>query len=224
MNKETIQNWARELVEANPDNFHSPEDYIRHLGEVYDVAEVVVGNILAKYPNIPLIAEEISLAAGLHDIGRPLEKDQTFHELRGARLIEENGLTKGVAPSLREVDRIAQMIRPHGFVYEMWHDPDCADQRSEYEPLDDILLLPRTWQEAIVAYADMANLGGERVRVAERMDELIHRYEHDPKYKNEMIVRTAQTALDRLLSLAERVELLEQGKMNDKEIVQYGFL
>ncbi|MBI5398604.1 hypothetical protein HZB03_04015 [Candidatus Woesearchaeota archaeon] len=97
MDKNSIQNWARNLVEANPDHLNDPDNYIKHIGQVYNLAEGVVRNILARYPNIPLIGEEVSLASGLHDIGRPLQKDQTVHELRGARYSEQEGLKKGVA-------------------------------------------------------------------------------------------------------------------------------
>lgn len=224
MNKNAVQNWARNLVEANPDNLHDPDDYVRHIGQVYGLAEGVVRNILAKYPNIPLIGEEVSLASGLHDIGRPLQKDQTFHELRGARYIEQEGLEKGVASSLRDIYRIAQMFRSHGFAYECWQDSDCTEKRKEFEPLEACLLVPRTWQEAIVTYSDLASQNEERIKVEDRLNELFHRYEGDPRYQNETIVRVARAGLNRILELAERVEALEQGKLTEQDIVRYGFL
>ncbi len=224
IDKNSVQNWARSLVEANPNSLNSPDNYVRHIGQVYDLAEGVVRNIRAKYPNIPIISEEVSLASGLHDIGRPLKKDQTFHELRGANYVEQEGLEKGVAGSLRNIYRIAQMFRSHGFAYEFWQDKEYGESRKEFEPLEACLLIPRTWQESIVTYSDLASHNGERVKVEDRMSELLHRYENDPKYQKGTVVRAAKTAQNRVLELAERVEALEQGKLTEQDIARYGFL
>ncbi len=224
MDKIEALDWAKALIEANPDNLKDPDKYLVHLASTYDLAEVVVGGIFSHYPGIPLVGEEVSAASGLHDIGRPLNKDQTFHELRGARHIEHEGLEKGVASSLRDVYRIAQMIRPHGFAYELWQDPECAGGREVFEPLETALLVPRTWQEAIVTYSDLASFNGERITVEKRMDELLERYENDPKYQAGAVVRAATAARNRVLELAERVEALEQGKLTEQDIARYGFL
>lgn len=224
MNKNRIQTWARNLVEANPNTLNDPDNYIKHIGQVYDLAEGVVRNILARYPNIPIISEEVSLASGLHDIGRPLKKDQIFHGLRGANYTEKEGLEKGVATSLRDIYRIAQMFRSHGFTYEFWQDPECAELKSEFEPLESALLVPRTWQEAIVTYSDLASHNGKRIKVEDRMSELLQRYENDSTYQTGTVVKAAKTAQNRVLELAERVEALEQGRLTEQDIVRYGFL
>lgn len=224
MNKTAVKNLAQELVEANPDSLNDPDSYLLHVEQVYSLAEKIVANILKRYPKIPLIKEEISLASGLHDIGRPMQKDQTFHELRGARYIEQKGLEKGVAHSLKEAYRIAQMFRSHGFVYEFWQDSSFSESRKEFEPLEACLLVPRTWQEAIVTYSDLASQKGQRIKVQDRMAELFDRYEHDSKYKNAGVVRVAKTAFPRILELAERIEALEQGKLTEHDIARFGFL
>lgn len=224
MDKKAVQSWGRKLVEANPDTLTDPDNYIKHIGQVYDLAEGVVRNILAKYPNIPLVGEEVSLASGLHDIGRPLQKDQTLHELRSAKYTEQEGLGEGVSASLIGVYRVAQMFRSHGFAYEFWQDPECSDKRKEFEPLEACLLVPRTWQEAIVTYSDLASHNGERIKVEDRMNELFHRYENNAKYQDGTVVRAARTGLNRILELAERVEALEQGKLTEQDIARYGFL
>lgn len=223
MDKNRIQTLARELIAAHPDALNNPDNLILHLGQVYDLTEIIVKNIRTKYNNIP-ITDEVVLASGLHDIGRPLEKDQTFHGLRGANYIEQEGLKQAVANSVKDTYRIAQMIRSHAFAYEHWTDPDCAKLKKEFVPLESCLLVPRTWQEAIVTYSDLASLNGERIKVEDRMKELIHRYENDPRYHNGIVVRGAKTALNRILELAERVEALEQGKLTEQEILRFGFL
>ena len=64
------------------------------------------------------------MATGLHDVGKPLMKGQLFHELRGARYIEENGIKEGVSSSIIDVYRIAQMFRPHHVVAEQFSDEE----------------------------------------------------------------------------------------------------
>jgi len=224
MNKNGVLNWAQELIETNPNNLCSPDDYIKHVSQVYDTAKIVVGNILSKYPNISMNGEEVVLAAGLHDIGRPLNKDQIFHELRGANYVERGGLKRGVANSLKDIYKIAQMIRSHGAVYESWQESGCAERRKEFEPLEICLLIPRTWQEAIVTYSDLASLNSERAKVKDRLDELLQKYESNPKYQNRCILSAVKNSQSRLLRLAERVEALEHGKLTEGDICIYGFL
>ncbi len=225
MDKKAVQSWARTLVAKNPNNLIDPDNYITHLGQVYDVAEGVVRNILEKYPNIPIIVGEVSVAAGLHDIGRPLQKDQIFHELRGANYTEQNGLEKGVAGSLKDTYRIAQMFRSHSFAYEHWQDQECVEKRKEFESLDVCLLIPRTWQEAIVTYSDLTSKNGERVEVKNnRFDETLQKYGADPRYQNLAVVKAIKAGINRVLELAVRVEALEQGKLTEQDISKYGFL
>jgi hypothetical protein len=224
MNKTGLIKLATKLVELNPDNLKDPDGYFVHLEGAYNVAQDIVNEITAKYPKIPLIVEEVSLAAGLHDIGRPLREDQLFHELRGAQYIEDFGLEEGVADTEIDVYRIAQMFRPHGTVYERWNDPENAEHREEFEPIDMILLLPRTWQEAIVAFSDVGNEDRKRVDVRARLEEVLKKYETDPKYKSEMTARAIRSGTERLIKLSERVEALADGKLTEKEILRYGFL
>ena len=122
------------------------------------------------------------------------------------------------------MDRIAEMMTPHGFLLEYWLDPDCAYAREEFEPLDENLLVPRFWEQAIVTYADMASCAGERVGVEERIKEIKERYETDPAFKDQVAVRTTEKGEDRILTLAARVEALEQGNLDEHSIAHYEFL
>jgi hypothetical protein len=224
IDKASSQDWARSVVEANPGSLNDPDGYLAHLRQVQNLAEIVVGNILEANPGIPLITKEISVAAGLHDIGMPRLKKKVFHGLEGARYIEQEGLERGVADSLKDVYRIAQMLRSHGFAPEYWQEPEFAGLRKEFEPLNTALLVPRTWQEVIVTYADMTNLGGERVTMEERIAESLERYSNDHRYADAKIVKVTKVAQPRMLQLARRVEALEQGELTTPEIFQYGFL
>ena len=216
---------AKRLVDENEDNLKNPENYINHIRCVYGISLEVLENIFSRYPKIPLPTGEISVAAVLHDIGRPLNKNQIFHELRGARYIEQNGLRDKISDSLEYAFRIAQTFRSHGFVYEHWHDAECLDLRTEFEPLDSRLLIPRTWQEAIVVYSELSNVRGERIPIQKRIDDIWERYK-DPKLNstNPSLLRCMKKGLPRVLETCEAVQKLVEGKLSEKDIARYGFI
>lgn len=223
--KETFQGWMRDLIEENPNVLKNPEGIVNHIGDVYDNANAIFANIKKSYPNLPIATDEIAIAAGLHDIGRPVSPpSQIFHELYSANWIEQNGLEKGIAKSQKDIYRIAQMVRSHGFTYEFWTDELNKDSRKKFEPLDLALTVQRTWQEAIITYADLTSMGGERVTVQEILDDVYKRYSDDTKFKSDAFANATVRAYPRMLEIAERVEALEQGKLTEADIARYGFL
>jgi hypothetical protein len=217
---------ARRLLDEHPDTILG-SSYIGHLESVAEAATETVEQIHKNNSQLRyfLKKEEVALAAALHDVGRVLDQDQLFHELRGAKYIEEHGLENGVAEFPVDVYRIAQMFKSHFLVYEQFNDPDNSEQKEPFKDLDSSLLIPRTWQEAIIVYSDLSLVDGERVSVEERLADIEKRYSSDPRYMdNTSVIRSFEKGKTRLLKLAERVEKLESGKMSDPEIMQYGFL
>ena len=227
MNREGVLTLAKRLMEKNPDNLNGPENYLLHLSDTYLIAKEVVDKITKIYQklNEKLIKEEVSLAAGLHDVGRPLMKDQLFHELRGAKYIEENGIEIGVTNSMTDVYRIAQMFRPHYVIAEQFFDEENNEKRKEFEPLDSRLLVPRNWQEAIVVYSELSNVRGERIPIQKRIDDIWRRYS-DPTLSstNTSLLRCMEKGLPRVMETCEAVQKLIDGKLSEKEIVRYGFI
>ncbi|MCK5594518.1 MAG: hypothetical protein KAI18_04700, partial [Candidatus Aenigmarchaeota archaeon] len=154
-----------------------------------------------------------------------LEKNQLFHELRGAEYIEIHGLEKGVADSIEDLYRIAQMIRPHYVVSEQVGDPENREPLDEFGLLDSDLLIPRTWQESIIIYAELSNVDGRKVSIKERVDDVKDRYTNDPRYNtNTSLVKAMETGLDRVLNVCDRVQNLIDGKYELEEIMKYGFI
>jgi hypothetical protein len=214
-------------MEKYPDSLHSPDDYIEHLRDTYEIAGETVDIAVSQYPGLAqyLYREEVALAGGLHDIGRLLRKDQLFHELRGAKYVEQHGLEEGIAGSLSNVYRIAQMFRPHYLVAEHLANPDNEQDKEEYEPLDSCLLVPRTWQEAIIAYADLSNVRGDRMTPQERINDIRYRYTNDPKYKEDTpVLKAMEAGFNRVLKVCERVEAIKDRKLQMQEVMRYGFL
>lgn len=229
MGVDGVLGLAQELIEQNPTNLDATliDEYLIHLSDSYFIAKETVGIVCEKYPQLKnyLSSDEVALAGGLHDIGRPLRKNQLFHELRGAAFIEAYGLEKGVANSTIDVFRIAQMFRPHFLVAEQFNDPDNSHETSAFKYLNSALLIPRTWQEAIVAYAELSNIRGKRISIRQRIEDIEQRYTNDPKYNsNTSLLRAIQEGVTRIIATCERVEMLKDGKMSEPQIFRYGFI
>ena len=228
MDKQGVLDLAKRLIDENPENILSPESYLSHLGDSYDNAGRVVADVYLKYSGLNrfLNQRETALAGGLHDIGRPLMKDQLFHELRGARYIQEHGLQLDVADNLTEVYRIAQMFTPHFVVSEQFNDENNNEKKKDFKSLDTSLLIPRTWQEKIVVYSELTNINGEQISFKDRITDIQKRYSPGSKFEqtNPSLASAMQKGLKRVLEVCERVQKLRQGKLSEQEIAQYGFL
>ena len=117
------------------------------------------------------------------------------------------------------------MFRSHYVVSEQFVDRENIEETNEFKTLDSALLIPRTWQEAIVIYSELTNVNGERISFKDRVKDIQKRYK-DPEWKksNSSLNRAMETGLPRVLRLCERVEMLKEGKLSEEEIVRYGFL
>tara|TARA_Y100000310_G_C20694653_1_gene824699 strand:- start:1330 stop:3447 length:2118 start_codon:yes stop_codon:yes gene_type:complete len=211
MSKYQGMQWVKKIVEENPGNLKSPGNLMyAHLPFSYDLAEKTTLEILEKYPSLKnnLDVRKIALAAGLHDIGRPLHNNQAFHEIRGYVYIVKEGLKEGVAKSQKEVEEIAQMMLPHGTAYEYYNEDSCAELRAEFSDFGLDQLYPKTLAEAIVDYADMANLNGQEVNVENRWNELMERKGH-----NEISKRVIEGSIDRKIKIAKIMGDLVEGNL-----------
>jgi len=229
MNAGALRRLASELIASHPGTLQPDliAAYLDHLEASYAIAAETVARITTRYPPLQqyLRAEEIALAAGLHDIGRPLDADQLFHELRGAAFVEAQGLALGLAPTQEDVHRLAQMMRPHFVVAEQYADQANAAARARFAPLDPALLIPRTWQEAIVVYAELSNVNGRRVSIEARIADIRKRYPPDSRDGfSASLARAMQEGLPRVCATCARVQRLRDGHLPAPEVARYGFL
>lgn len=224
MKKNSINNLLRKLIDQNPDILYNPNGFLKHSLTSYDLAEKIIREVKQKYPEIPLIQEEICTASGLHDIGRLLKKEQLFHELRSADYIEKCGVKNKITLTQKESVRIAQMVRSHGAVYECWTDYSLNKLKEEFREIDSTLLIPRTWQESIVCFIDMANLNGYIVSLERKMKEAMKRYKNYSKMEYENCSRLLKRAEPRLKLVEQRVNKLRKGQFSKSEIYKYGFI
>ncbi len=227
MNKQGVLDLAKRLMDESDENVLG-ERYLPHLMDAWDNTENVLEEIYLEYPGLKkyIKKEETRLAGGLHDIGRPFKKSQVFHELRGARYIEEKGLGVGIVDNPLDLYRIAQMIRFHGVVSEQWAEEHHRDKRKEFEPLDSGVLIPRSWQEAIITYSELTMVQGHRVTLQEKLADFEKNYGPKGKFlkTNPDFAESLKKGLPRLIEVCESVDRLRQGKLTEPEIVQYGFL
>ena len=82
-------------------------------------------------------------------------------EWNPARIRLQRHDEKGIADNIVDVYRIAQMVRSHGTGYERTLEPQNTEAFKEFGITDISLLLPRTWQEVLVVYADLKNSEGK---------------------------------------------------------------
>jgi len=226
MTPEQAQEWHKQLISIYPGRILKPEGFLRHNQLTGEIAREAVVALLDYHPRLSsrISKDEVYLAGALHDIADPVHEKSTFHELYGAQMIEQN---VNVGPYDVRM-KIAQMVRPHFVVSEEFADPayDLSDEKKPFLNIDPQKLIPRTWQEQIVAWADLVNSKQKRVTYEERLADIRNRYENDPSYikLNPDLARVMQTALPRLESLCKRVESLLVGKLDEKVIMEYGFL
>ena len=221
MNKYCLLNLIEKLIEKNKRTIISPEVYLSHTNNTYDIAMETADKAILNYPNLEekLRREEVALAGGLHDIGRLLKKDQLFHELRGAKFIEEKGLELRFAASLKDAYRLAQMFRSHFVVFELFTAEENKEKRTEFEMLDSEQLIPKTWQELIIIYSDLTNENGKIVSVQERIRRIQKRYCSSSFYS-----KVLQRGLPRILKYCEDIEKLVKGELSEKETGMYQFI
>ena len=223
--KQEAMDFLKALA-ASTDIIHNPTGYLAHSENTGDIAAEIVDSAVQHYPGLKskLSQEEVSIAGYLHDSGRPLHSNQLFHEIRGAAHLEQSGLDN-VTNDKVLLYRLAQMFRSHWMVADHFADPENAEEAKEFEDIDPLLLIPRTWQEGIIIYSDLTNNNGERVSIDEKMADIRERYSNDPKYNvDKHIMRSMERGLDNVLAICKRVERLKNGTLLEEEIAQYGFI
>lgn len=232
-NREQLLDLNRRLVAENPGVLGQPENFIVHVSGVYDKASELAQAISRNYPLHTLDPDEVSVAAGLHDIGRPLSNGpygQLGHEIRSWQWIRGNVKNEGIVDCVQDAYRIAQMALPHSSIYEQWaltqRDPTIAGLfREEFGPLNPYLLVPRTWHEAIVSYADLADNVGATVDPVWKLNDAIQRYKTNPAAGNTIVSEGLVNAFDRLSSMCHAVERARDGKLSSTDFLStFSFL
>lgn len=218
----------KDVVDRHPGNLKTPEGFLTHSKDSAEIMIELLDRVFFHYNEefqFNLDKDEIIAASYLHDIGRPLQQDQLFHELRGARYIENNGVDMGVASTSKQLYRMAETLRSHFVVSEQFRMPELADKKADFEHLDPDLLLPITWNQAFLVYAELSNIGGKKVTFTERMDELKERYSSpNSGYRDPLFLKAFTAGEERIRRTCQRVEDLAEGKIPVEEIKRYGFL
>jgi len=224
------QGVLENIINVNPGTLKDPNGFLQHSYDSALIIQDILNRAIYYYPEdfkFRVDRNEIEIAAYLHDIGRPLQKDQLFHELRGAEYIEQEGkrirlvLTEN---HKKQLYRIAETIRSHFVVYEQFNMPEFKDRINEFNNIDPDLLLPITWNQKFLVYAELSNVAGQRMTPQERMEELEFRYSNNPQYKDELFLKAFMLGKERIFRICNTVDRLIQGKMDEREIKRYGFL
>lgn len=187
-----------DIVHVNKDNFRELGPFLRHS---YDTGEIAKESA----DKLSLDAKESAISGYFHDIGRCFTKDKkyhTFHEVVGARYFEAEGVKLGITDSQEQCDRMAQSFRSHFAVYEQFMMPEYSQWLPGLRDTNPDLLLPKSWNELIMVYAELTNIDGNRISFEERIADI---KERDIKNKNPRL-KAIEKAEPRLYIIKEDLE------------------
>ena len=240
INNKDMERLMKKIVKDNPGILINQEDFLLHCKGTRDIISEALDDIFIHYPDFRdrLNRSELETAGFFHDVGRPFNKDQTFHELRGAEWLERKALEKCIVyptklgmnamlEAVTSVYRIAQTIRSHFVVLEQFKLPFFEKQRKEFESREDCdldLLIPHTWNEALVVYGELSNVRGKVMSFEERVKDLRERYRNYPDYEDPNFLEAIEIGLKRVERVYKRVQNFRDGKLDHSAVVRYGFL
>ncbi len=213
INADEAYKLVQKLAYDNKDNFNKFEPFFDHSYMTAAIARDVA-------ERLGLNPEEAYIAGMLHDVGKCFttdKKTRTFHEIIGARYIAERGLIWGISDSQEQCYKLAQIARSHGIVSEQFQlarqgEPSLQQWLPGLEDTNPELLLPKTWEEIIITYADLRNIELKEVSFEYRLADI---EERDRKTCNPRL-RAIEIAKPRLLQIKEDIEYALQESLNGK--------
>ncbi|MEK6905070.1 MAG: HD domain-containing protein, partial [Nanoarchaeota archaeon] len=197
------------------------KDYFNKFEPFFDHSHMTAGIARDVAEKLGLNPEEAHIAGMLHDVGKCFtadKKTRTFHEIVGARYIAERGLSWGISDSQEQCYKLAQIARSHFIVYEQFQlakegEPSHQPWLPGLEDTNPELLLPNTWNEFILIYADMMrNMGLKEVSLEYRLADI---EERDRKTCNPRLL-AIEKAKPSLLQIKEDIESAIQESLNKK--------
>jgi cytidyltransferase-like protein/putative nucleotidyltransferase with HDIG domain len=203
-----------EIAKKQIENKDILRHFLNHSLETAHISKEIAGKI-------QLNTKESALAGLFHDIGRCFtedRKDCTFHEIVGANYLEVMGVELGICSYKNECERLAQSIQSHFVVAEEFHMPEFSKWLGPVRKTDPSYLLPHSWNEIVIIYADLSNTNGNRIGFQERIYALKDRYkqENNPKLK---AINKAESRLFNLKTDLEKA--IQTGKI---DLTKYALL
>lgn len=166
---------AKRLIEelfsrADPSQHKFKSDFLKHSEATYKIAKKAAIDIINNNPGLEIDPGEVAIAGYLHDIGRLLSVNQSFHEIRGALYLKKKGFK-----------RLSRMIISHFIVYEEFLDGNYPG-REEFSNINASLLLPKSIEQQIIVYSDLSNLEGSEMNFRERLRHIENRQKNNPQF------------------------------------------
>ncbi|MFH2028469.1 MAG: HD domain-containing protein [Nanoarchaeota archaeon] len=151
---------------AMSDALQRPELFLKHTETVANTALELTDRLGHKYPSFPVDPNEMCISGYVHDIGRPIAKndlEQEFHAIVGPEYLKEQGH-----------ERLGIITMAHSICPELVRIKGFQDYRYED-------LLPIFWQQVILTYADCIVDGeGNKVDLTKRFADMGSRYTGTP--------------------------------------------
>lgn len=162
-------------VQTHPDNFKNLPAFLLHSRMARDRAQAIAASLGQE--RLGFDSELAALAGLYHDVGRCFTTDKdahTFHEISGARYLEERAVELGLVSEQLQADLLADLIRPHFLVYEQFTlgQPECEIWKPGLRDTNPEMLLPRTLGQQLIVYADLTVVGNGVVDFKTRLEDI----------------------------------------------------
>lgn len=222
LRKGDLKSILNRLADRNPGNLGDINGYMAHCLDSYDLGGDSAADIHQRYGKAVRgfpISEAMAIGGGVHDIGRPLRKNQQGHELRGAKFLRQHGVEAGIARNQQEADMYADWIQRHFLIYDEWKDSNNTGLREEYPEITDPegMLLPSAWPHLVIVAADLGNVGGRIIPYKERLDDLERRYPPETTVLGP-VIKAGRPRVERYCKLVEK---FRKGELSEKEIEEF---
>lgn len=210
MNEVISKSDARKLMgrvfsKAGPTQHKFRSALLKHSEATYKIAKETSMDLINQNPALEINPCETAIAGYLHDIGRPLNVNQNFHEIRGAEYIRNKGLREGIAVDEKRVERLSGMIISHFIVYEMFQDKTYGGW-EEFPGIKASTLLPTDIEQQIIVYSDLSNLEGEVMDFRERLS-----YIRKNRIQDKRFMHAFNKGEPRISKICEGIEGLRRG-------------
>ena len=163
--RKLIISCTEHALDLYPANILDHKGFLSKTGDSYDIGWETAQTIISHYPEIKgrIEPEHVAMASGMKDLGKVLFGKKFLKPLRTAQYIEEHGVGLGISDKQDDVDRVAQMVRPHPQTRAEWDTVDRSDRKEFLDwggGFDTTILIHRTLPEYIVTYSGIRSYNG----------------------------------------------------------------
>jgi len=183
---------------------------------------------ISEKPNIIILISDALRPRDLSLYGYNIETDPNIKKIASESLIFCKNFSASNAsdPSVNSI-LTGKYPANNGIIHQ---HPNMKDEEIEklledFGDVNSYLLMPRTWQEAIITYSDLSDKNEERVDPIWKIKDAMERYRTNPQIADPVFVIAHERAINRLTNLCYKIDNAQKGKLTESEMSTFfGFL